>query len=219
MATIFPSLISAHLLRLQEEIELLEPHVPGFHLDIMDFHFVDNLTWGPAFINEIRKATSKQLWVHLMVDYPEKYVDRMELSMNDIVSIHWESRRNQNQGLQDLLDTIKARGWIPSLALKPDTSLWTLEDMQVEHVLLMSVEPGFSGQEFIDEIFDKLKKLVELRKERSTPLTIALDGGINASNAAGLVSAGADQLAVASAIFDNPDRLKALKELMKSIEK
>ena len=218
MAEIFPSLISANLLELKEEIELLEPHVAGFHIDVMDFHFVPNLTWGPAFINQIRRATNKKLWVHLMVDSPEKYLDRLELSDNDIVSVHFES---QHHGpLLDLFDNIQSRGWVPSMALNPDTSIKVLDSVgKLEPILLMSVEPGFSGQEFIPETADKLKKLAHLRKEQALPLTIALDGGINSTNAHELVSAGADQLAIASALFSDPDRLKALHKILKSIEK
>ncbi len=217
MTSLFPSLISAHLLNLREEIQLLEPYVAGFHIDIMDFHFVDNLTWGPAFINEIRTATSKQLFVHLMVDFPEKYLDRMHLTHNDIVSVHWESP--SDIGIQKVLEAIKLRNWIPSLALNPETSIKVLENIQIpEHILLMSVNPGFSGQPFIREMLDKLKELTALRKQLSAPFTIALDGGITAENAKELVAAGADQLAVASAIFSDPDRVHAVHTLLKSIE-
>src|SRR5690349_16475831 len=107
-------------MRLGEEIKLLEPHVAGFHIDVMDFHFVPNLTWGFSFIEAIRKTTDKQLQIHLMVDYPEKYLPKIVLNKGDIVSIHWESKTDE--GIEKVVKEIAARGWIPSIALKPETS-------------------------------------------------------------------------------------------------
>ncbi len=216
MVELFPSLISANLLRLQEEIELLEPHVAGFHIDIMDFHFVPNLTWGPAFVEAIRQATHKKLWIHLMVDYPEKYLSLLELFEHDIVSIHWESPRKES--IEHTFDSIRARGLTPSLAINPRTSLEILYSFAPEHVLLMSVEPGFSGQEFIENTFDKLKELALYKKKHNLPLTIALDGGINLTNTKKLVQTGAEQLAIASGIFSHQNRVEAVQKILKSIE-
>ncbi len=214
MAEIFPSLISADLLCLREELITLEPYVTGFHLDVMDFHFVPNLTWGPAFINQIRTATKKQLWIHLMVDYPEDYFDRLILHEGDIVTLHIESPSLYD--FNTLSSEISQRGWIPSVALNPLTPLEVLDDLTIKHVLLMSVEPGFSGQQFIRDIVQKLKALHARRSQTGKAYTIALDGGINENNFEELVQHGATQLAIASALFSHPNRIAAIKKFLKN---
>jgi ribulose-phosphate 3-epimerase len=214
MVEIFPSLISADLLALREVILSLEPEVAGFHLDVMDFHFVPNLTWGPAFINQIRLATKKQLWVHLMVDYPETYFDRLMLNPGDIVTIHIESPSNHS--LNYLSAALTDRGWTPSVALNPTTPLEALNGLTFNHVLLMSVEPGFSGQPFIPDIVGKLRTLSNRRAQTGIPQTIALDGGINKDNVKELIHNGADQLALATAIFSDFNPAAAIKKILEN---
>lgn len=212
MIPIFPSLISADLMKLGEEITFLEPHVAGFHIDVMDFQFVPNLTWGFAFIKAISSATNKQLHVHLIVDYPESYLDHLHLQKGDIISIHAESKTNQNVG--DILNAIAHRGWIASLALSPATPITILKELPaLQHVLLMTVEPGFSGQELIPGMLDKLTALTEYRRAANRTFTIAVDGGITAENCHELIARGADQLSIASAIFSHADRIGALNSL------
>ena len=213
MVSIFPSLISAPLLQLEDEIKLLEPYCAGFHLDVMDFQFVPNLTWGPAFINAIRQATSKQLIVHLMVDNPEKYIDRLQLNPADIIAIHLESPSTLT--LTQLIQTIKSHNLIPSLAINPSTPIESLISLPIglEHVLLMSVNPGFSGQKFIPRILDKLKTLNNFKKSHNLDFAIAVDGGIDETNIRQLVEHGANELAIASSIFAQKDHVKALKNL------
>jgi ribulose-phosphate 3-epimerase len=216
MATLFPSLISGNLLDLGREIKMLDPYVDGYHLDVMDFHFVPNLTWGPDFINAIRSATPKVLFVHLMVEYPETYFDRMDLSKNDIVAIHYESPSKFS--LESIFEQINSYGWTPSIALNPATgvkSLFPLKD-SLKNVLLMSVEPGFSGQEFKPHTLQKLAELALWRREQNLSFTIGLDGGINATNCGPLIKLGADQLAIASAIFNHPNYAEAIKNIIKN---
>lgn len=216
MAALFPSLISANLLNLETEIHALDPYVSGYHLDVMDFHFVPNLTWGPSFINAIRTATKKPLFIHLMVEYPEKYFDRLKLHENDIVAIHYESPSLYTP--KQLLELISSYGWTASLAINPSTSLdpvFSLKDY-LSNVLLMSVEPGFSGQSFIPHTFEKLATLSNWRKEQNLSFTISVDGGINESNFSELVTLGVDQLAVASAIFNQADRIAAIRNFLKN---
>lgn len=214
MAKLFPSLISADLLNLQKEIDLLDPYVDGYHLDVMDFHFVPNLTWGPDFINAIRKATKKPLFVHLMVDYPERYLPRFSLNQGDTISIHRECRTHEE--INDLLNQISALGYEASIALNPGTNIEALNSIEhhFQNVLIMSVEPGFSGQEFLGSTWQKLDELVAFRVKHNLSFTISIDGGINKSNARDIIARGADQLAVASAIFNNPDRLVAIKNIL-----
>ena len=181
----------------------------------MDFHFVPNLTWGPAFVNAIRKATRKPLFVHLMVDYPERYFERFELKSGDVLSVHWECTSEET--IQDLLRKINMLGLKSSIALNPKTPVDVLNrlDISADNVLLMSVEPGFSGQEFLETTWTRLTALVELQKKRNNSFSITVDGGINAYNFHRLVKLGANQLAVASAIFGHKDRLAAIITLLR----
>jgi ribulose-phosphate 3-epimerase len=213
MNGIYPSLISSNLLALGTEVQQLEPYAAGFHLDVMDFHFVPNLTWGPDFINALRKVTDKKLWVHLMVDYPEKYFERLKLSPHDIVTIHLESPSSLS--ITSLCTTIKSYNWIPSIALNPHTPLEALIALPValEHVLLMSVQPGFSGQTFLPFVLHKLKALNAFRQAHNLSFTIGLDGGITQEKILELKHLGANQLAVASALFNTSNPRKTLKNL------
>lgn len=217
MTALFPSLIAANILELTTVIEHLEPLCAGFHVDVMDFHFVDNLTWGPDTVNSIRKATSKQLWVHLMVDYPEKYLPRLELLPDDIVSVHIESKTTLC--LSVLTALIRERNWIASIALNPQTPLEALISTAAcfSQVLLMSVQPGFSGQKFISTVLYKLQALVLFRQAHNLQFTIALDGGINAHTIEQAVAYGAEQLVVGSALFNQKDPIQALQVLKKLV--
>ncbi len=212
MVEIFPSLIAADPLKLGQDIQLLDPHVEGYHIDVMDFHFVPNLTIGPDVVNAMRRATKKPLLVHLMVEYPERYFDRLFLNNKDIVAIHSEAPSEMSP--TELIQTIKTYGYTPSLAINPETDVQVLTSITtpLEHVLLMSVNPGFSGQAFMPLVYDKIPEVLKLG-----PYTIAIDGGVNKQNAQKLFKAGAQQLVVGSAIFDEQDPLKALQEIRQSI--
>ncbi len=208
MNPFYPSLIAADLLNLKKEVQLLEPHVPGFHIDVMDFHFVPNQTMGPAMVNALAQATEKPFLVHLMVEYPEKYLDCLTLRTGDIVSIHPEAPSQYS--FKKLFDLIAQKGWTPSVALNPETEMSIIKTMDVTptHVLLMSVNPGFSGQEFMPVVYQKIAAL---------SCTIAIDGGVNVDNAKKLLEAGADQLVVGSALFSSGNPLKALQLLQDSL--
>ncbi len=216
MTEIFPSIISADLMRLGEEIKLLEPQVGGFHVDVVDFQFAPNLTWGFPFIDAIRAATDKRIHVHLMVDYPERYIDRLNLRERDIVSVHWECK--SDKGVETVLKEIEGRGFFGSLALNPKTSGDVVESLpDLKQVVLMGVEPGFSGQTFIPAVLTKLEKLAAYRKASGRKFAIAVDGGVNASNLRDISRLGADRVAIASAIFSNPDRLQALQDIKNTL--
>jgi ribulose-phosphate 3-epimerase len=214
MIEIFPSLICADLLDLRQVLKTWEVHVSGFHLDIMDFHFVPNLTFGPDFINAIAAQTSKKLSIHLMVDYPERYFDRLQIHPGDIVSIHAECK--STRGIPDLLKEISHRGWQASLAINPETSLDIFDELSPDHILFMTVHPGFAGQEFLDDLLPKLETLH--KKLEGTSITLSVDGGVNLHNAARLVTSGAKQLVIGSALFSSPNPLKTLLELKKIID-
>lgn len=210
MIKIYPSLISADLLNLEKIIKELEPHCSGFHIDIMDFHFVPNLTWGPAFVNAIRKVTNKQLWIDLLVEHPEKYLERMDLYHNDIISIHYESTYQTN-----IFKKIREQKCLASLALDPATPVEAIIPFldQIDHILLMSVKPGFSGQKFIPSSIEKIKKLNELRTKYAASFTIGMDGGLNEQTLSQVKNYGLDNAGIASAIFNEQDPIDMIKKL------
>lgn len=215
MAKIFPSLMSANILELKKEIELLEPHCDGFHLDVMDLHFVPNLTWGPIVINAIAKVVTKELFVHLMVEEPEKVIEFLQLPENSVVAFHKISTAKPSS----VIKNINKKGWRASLALGPDDPAEGVIPLidQIHQVLVLSVRPGSSGQEFIPQTLAKVQFLDEYRKEHKLALRIAIDGGINEDNIVDVVKAGVDDIAIASAIFKADDQVQALKKLKKII--
>lgn len=207
---IFPSLISGDLLHLADCISMLEPHCDGFHLDVMDFRFVPNLTWGPMFVNAIRAHAKKQLWIDLLVENPERYLDQLQLAPGDIVSIHYESHH-----APDAFKQIKAHGWQASVALDPTADPAVLLPLlpKIDHILIMSVIPGFSGQPFIPTVLEKLKTIHRLCLQEKKQLPIGMDGGINAKTLPAIVSEGIDMIAAASALFSATDPVEELKKL------
>ena len=216
MVRIFPSLMSADQLNLAHEIKKLEPHCDGFHLDVMDNHFVPNLTMGPMTVNQIAQATQQQLFVHLMVDNPEQGIARLQLKANSIVSFHIESTNTP----QPLIATIKQKGWLPGLALNPKTPVRTLyphlDSLAV--VLLMAVEPGFSGQEFLEIVLPKIDELLAYKKIKQSRFILAIDGGINTHNLRMLAQKGVELFCVGSALFGDQDSITALEQLYQAAQ-
>jgi ribulose-phosphate 3-epimerase len=217
MSTIYPSLMSANLLNLEREITTLNPYVPGYHIDIMDDHFVPNMTFGLDTIHAIARATTKQLWLHAMVNNPTALIDQLTLPTNTIYSFHIESQCNK----KDIIKKLTEKKWLPSIAIKPKTDvaqLFEILDATICQVLVMSVEPGFAGQSFMPGALATLNALTAFRAQHKLNFMIGIDGGINAANIAQVVAHGADQIAVASAIFNNSDRVAAYSELKKCIQ-
>lgn len=216
MAHIYPSLISANLLNLQTEIQKLDPYCIGYHLDIMDNHFVPNLTWGPAFIDAIGRGTTRQLWVHLMVDNPLSWVEKLTLPANSTVSFHIETKDNVN----DIIKFIHDKKWRASITLSPKTNVEAALPVAnvVDQVLVMSVEPGYSGQQFLPHVVTKVQELVAYRAKHTLKFSIAMDGGINKDNIAMLAHEGVEDFAIAHAIFGQPDAVKALQELQQLLK-
>ena len=214
---IFPSLISADLLNLESTIKKLEPHCDGFHIDVMDSHFVPNLTWGPQFIKAISQIVTRPLFVHLMVENPEQFLKKLHIKRDDTVAFHIENTKN----IQEMIKRIRENKWHASLAIKPNTAveeLWPFLDI-ISSVLLMSVDPGFSGQDFLPESFARLDQLAQYRKEKEMNFSIVMDGGINKRNIGKLAKQGCDEVGIAAAIFDAPDPIIALEELYKVARK
>jgi ribulose-phosphate 3-epimerase len=214
---IYPSLISGDILNLETVIKNLEPIADGLHIDVMDNHFVPNLTWGPGFVNEFSKKTSLASHVHLMVDNPASWIKRIELREKDAFIFHIEAVKNIEEA-KKIIEEVKQKNWQVGIALNPKTSLEKIYDIihLLDVVLLMSVEPGFSGQSFISSVVEKVSPLVALRKEKQLSFSISMDGGIGKDTIAMLKEKGVDNVGVASAIFSNKnyqDELKKLKAL------
>ena len=160
MYEIYPSLISADILNLKGSIDQLDDLCHGYHLDIMDNHFVPNLTWGAQFMNAIAQYGEKPVWVHLMIEKPEEFLDRLFVPDNTYITFHIETKSN----IKNVITGIREKKWRPSIAINPKTdveeSFAYLE--HVHQILLMSVDPGFSGQQFIPDV---LKKIAPLQHE------------------------------------------------------
>lgn len=213
---IYPSLISSNLLYLARTIEELDPHCHGYHIDVMDDHFVPNLTWGPMFVETIVKTTKRPLHVHLMVDNPKKWLDRMPLRKNDVFIFHHEAIENEKH-ICDIIKDIKKMNCLVGVAINPPTPIQNIFSYVslLDHVLVMSVTPGFSGQAFMPEVVKKIPLLVQEKKENKLKFSIGMDGGIGVSSLPLLVQAGVEQVGIASAIFSQPDPVAALKNLYK----
>lgn len=213
MAHIFPSLTAADQLNLQHEIQLLEAHCEGFHLDVMDHHFVPNITWGADTVNAIAHLTNRILWVHLMVEKPIDFLETLSLKEHSIVSFHIETIKSN----VNIINRVREKKLVPGIAISPKTpveEIFPFLDL-VHHVTVMSVEPGFAGQPFLTSVIDKVDRLAGYRETSGLKFTIAMDGGINEKNIADLTRRGVDAFGVASAIFKKQDPITALKTLQK----
>ena len=201
---IAPSILSANFLKLGEEIKAAEEAgADMIHVDIMDGHFVPNITIGPFIVESIRKATSLPLDVHLMIKEPDTYLRNFIKAGADYVTVHLEAAVHLHRTVQ----WIKEGGVKAGVSLNPATPIWGLEYIlpDIELALLMSVNPGFGGQEFIPQILEKIKTLKKFIDEKGHSVLIEVDGGINLDNARDVASAGADILVMGSAFFNAKD--------------
>lgn len=200
-------------MNLQSVIEQLEPYSAGFHIDIMDNHFVPNLTWGAAMTNAIAKTTKKPLWIHLMVDDPTTWIDKFITPQDSIITIHIESQGN----IKDVLQNIKKKDLKAGLAINPNTTLESINDYLpiIDQLLIMSVEPGFSGQKFIENSIKKVEKAVQLKNEHNYNYKVALDGGIDKNKIQLLKNKEITDFAVGSALFKQHNIIEAIKQLKK----
>jgi len=207
---IAPSLLSADFARLAAEIaEVEEAGADLIHLDVMDGHFVPNLTFGPPVVRALAPHCRVPLDAHLMVTEPDPLVPELAAAGVARVAIHVETCRHLNRSLA----AIREHGMAPGVAINPATSLALLEEALswVEYVLVMSVNPGFGGQAFIPESLDKIRRL--RRMDGADRLDVAVDGGVDPTTAGALVAAGATTLIAGSAIFGTPDRGRAISAM------
>lgn len=204
MLKIAPSILSADFLRLGEEIIAAErAGADLIHIDVMDGHFVPNITIGPAIVEAVRRSTSLPLDVHLMIDEPDRYLDDFIKAGADYLTVHFEADIHLHRTIQ----RIRERGKKAGVSLNPATSVWNLEDIlsDIDYVLIMSVNPGFGGQKYIAHSTEKIKMLKGLLSKRNLPALIEVDGGVSPDNAAEVASAGADIIVMGSAFFHSKD--------------
>ena len=210
-----PSLLSADFLHLSKDIEMVNhSQADWFHLDIMDGVFVPNISYGLPVVSQIKKMATKPLDVHLMIVQPERYVEAFHKAGADILTVHYEAYTHLHRTIQQ----IKAQGMKAGVSLNPHTPVSLLEDVieDIDVVLLMSVNPGFGGQTFIEQTINKVDKLKKLIMESNSHTLIEIDGGVNFETGKRLVNAGADALVAGSFVFNSPDpeaNIKGLKEL------
>jgi ribulose-phosphate 3-epimerase len=212
-----PSLLSADFLHLADEIEMInQSEADWFHLDIMDGVFVPNITFGFSIIEQIKQLSKKPLDVHLMITEPDRYIQEFKKSGADIITVHYEACTHLHRTIQK----IKSLGIKAGVALNPHTPVHILEEIiiDLDVVLIMSVNPGFGGQHFIESTYKKIEKLKNLILNTNSGSLIAVDGGVVTTNAAKLVESGTHVLIAGSAVFKsiNPkDTLSQLKHLNK----
>ena len=209
---ISPSILSADFSKLGNEIQDLEKAKADLiHIDVMDGHFVPNITIGPAVVESIRKVTELPLDVHLMIENADNYIGEFISAGSDIITVHAEACSHLNRTIQ----LIKGQDVKAGVVLNPATPLSSLEEVlhEIDMVLLMSVNPGFGGQKFILSILDKIQNLSEIMVNYENPIELEVDGGINPENVGDIKQAGASVLVAGSAVFKAKDYKKAIKAL------
>jgi ribulose-phosphate 3-epimerase len=212
MAIIAPSLLAADFLQLGNACEMLnKSEAEYFHLDVMDGVFVPNISYGLPVIEQIRKATTKICDVHLMIVEPEKYIAAFKKAGADILTVHQEACPHLHSTLQQ----IKAQGMKAGVALNPATPVSVLKDVikDIDLVCIMSVNPGFGGQQFIEHTYEKVRALKQIITEAGASTLIEIDGGVTEHNAAALVQAGADVLVAGTTVFKAPNPIQMIATL------
>jgi ribulose-phosphate 3-epimerase len=214
MVKIAPSILSANFLKLGDEILAAEAAGSDMlHIDIMDGHFVPNITIGPFVVESIRKISSLPLDVHLMIEEPDKFLKDFIKAGADSLTVHYEAVVHLHRTVQ----MIKESGIKAGVSLNPATPVGSLEHIlpDIDIALLMSVNPGFGGQEFIPQAIDKIKTLKKLLDEKGLSTLIEVDGGVKLDNVSGIISAGADILVMGSAFFNSKDYETIVKQFRK----
>jgi len=210
-----PSILSADFANLQRDIEMInQSKAPWFHIDVMDGVFVPNISFGFPVIKAINKYAKKPLDVHLMIVQPERYIEEFKNAGAHTLTVHYEACTHLHRTLQQ----IKAAGMQTGVAINPHTPISFLEDIIIDTdlVCMMSVNPGFGGQKFIENTYHKIAQLKQLIKDRDSKTLIEIDGGVDINNYKKLVAAGADVLVAGNAVFSSANPLKTIEELMQA---
>jgi ribulose-phosphate 3-epimerase len=210
--SIAPSLLAADFGNLQRDVEMVNASEAEYHhIDVMDGVFVPNISYGMPVVKAIQKSATKPLDVHLMIVDPDRYIEEFANLGASILTVHYEACTHLHRTLQ----AIKAHGMKAGVALNPHTNIMLLEDtiQDIDVVLIMSVNPGFGGQSFIENTYEKVKALKALIKRKNSSALIEIDGGVTTQNSQKLVEAGADILVAGSFVFKSADPFKSIKEL------
>ncbi|MEL7564492.1 MAG: ribulose-phosphate 3-epimerase [Dehalobacterium sp.] len=218
MVKLAPSILAADFSCLREQIKIVEEAGADYlHLDVMDGHFVPNITFGPGLVKNIRPHSNLFFDVHLMINNPDEFAEAFVVAGADLLCVHQETCPHLHRTIQN----IKELGVKAAVSLNPATSLCTIEEIlpELDMVLLMSVNPGFGGQSFIPSVLNKIKRLRQLIREQDLDIDIQVDGGICLENTREVVQAGANILVAGSAVFGEQDIKKAVADLKGVAEK
>lgn len=212
MVKVAPSILSADFSKLGEDIKSIDKGGADFiHIDVMDGSFVPNISFGFPIIKSIRKITNKVFDVHLMIENPSDYIDDFIEAGADLITVHYESDRH----IDRTINYIKSKGKMVGIALNPGTPVSVLKNLipYIDMVLIMSVNPGFGGQKFIEYSLDKINEVKQLSEKLNPKLLIQVDGGIGSENVKEVIAAGANVIVAGSAVFNDGDIAENIKVL------